>query len=259
MNADGKVRLIAKTGRYAESDYTKALRKQQALGQYDTKTTTGNLANGGDILRERGNTKGAAAAEVGMGQYEVVFDATPDITEQGSTNYYEESGIRGPASILFYMGSPSRTFSLSAKLIARNLDEAKAVSEKIHRLKSWRMPESYTGGFAQKPPVILYLEGYNQMFKQIQVVMTDLSIEFSSEFDVLSYKADVDTLATTSFTAEGKTYTSAEWGVTEKTNLIPIIVPVNISLKEVHNVDAKLDGLKTFDILRYRTGNLDNW
>ncbi len=267
MQGNGKVRLIAKKGRYMED--ASAIRLQQLVLDGRTNGLTETQAA---TLKE--------AAGAGLSNYFIEFDVTPDITESGSATYSDISDIRAAASIMLYKGSPSRTFTIGAKLVARNAQEAAKVQAQIHILKSWRMPESYTGGFNAGTPTLLYLQGYGKMFKDIPTVMTDLSIEFSSEFDAISAGSSaigfnesssrvvteqhnelrgghgaerIDTVTTQ------RTVTT-EWIRPETLNsFVPIIVPVSITLREAHSSDSNLEGLKHFDILRYRTGTLPNW
>lgn len=292
IQGKGKVRLIARGGRYAESEYTTNLRRKVLSEGMPAESFGAIMGSGADFFKDKKTSDAAKeAAEVGRGDYWVEFEVTPDITESATATYYEEASIRGPASIMMYTGSPSRSFSISAKLVARNVTEAKKVSEQIHRLKSWRMPESYEGGFAQKAPAVLLLQGYGKMFKDIPVVMTDLSIEFTSEFDYISIGESViddspyasmsdeeyakangpeqgtGTVAPADSSLDTLEVTAKKLPPSTKiTSAVPIIVPVSISLREVHNVDIfeegvedPFTGLSTFDILKYRNGNLGSW
>lgn len=262
MQGDGKVRLIAKKGLYAENGTSARIRQLvkndnngRIVDDYDGKQHQSSLSEQIQNVLDSVNSN-----------YYIEFQVTPDITESGSANYFEASDVRGPGSILMYMGSPSRTFSLNTKLVARNAAEAAYVSRQIHVLKSWRMPESYTGGFNAGSPTLLYLQGYGKMFKDIPVVMTDLSIEFSSEFDAISIGSEIITTDTrTKINAVGRDKTNkyTETVVSQSSkkydSSVPIIVPVSITLKEAHSVEGEVDGLEGFDILKYRNGTLGGW
>ena len=236
-----KVRLMAKKGRYQETAATNRMRTAlnhfrnpgnefEFIVQQGVKGRSEAAARAGIAKQQE-----AAANELlngeGLSDYYIEFDATPEVTESGSASYFEASDIRAPGSVVVYMGSPSRNFTINAKLIARDMAEAQRVFKQIHVLKSWRMPESYTGGFNAGTPAVLYLDGYGSMFKQIPVVMTDLSIEFPSEFDYIQ---------------------NGEM-------IVPIITSVSISLKEAHASEKNIDGMEGFDILQYRTGTLKGW
>ena len=271
IKANGKVRLIAKNGRGSETAYTSRLRELKknsaALGGGRVLSTE-TAEQAAERHKRNNDTAFNNLLQYGDGRedYLVEFEATPDITEQGSASYFEEGNIRGPGSIMMYMGSPSRSFSIAAKFISRTPEEAKETDRKIHILKSWRMPESYTGGFVQEPPSILYLQGYGKMFKDIQVVMTDLSIEFSSEYDYIQVgtgSTDINYEETTVSTIMEKNQPVTKVNTKDANmnimSFVPIITTVSISLKEAHNVGAIFAGLMTFDILKYRTGELPNW
>lgn len=262
MQGDGKVRLIAKKGLFQE-DGSAARMRQLVLNQ----AIRNNLAKGGVAVGPNNfenDMKDAFNAITT--NYFVEFDVTPDITESGSVSYFEASDIRGPASILMYMGSPSRTFSISAKLVSRTPAEAARNQKYIHTLKSWRMPESYVGGINAGTPTLLYLQGYGKMFKDIPVVMTDLSIELSSEHDFIgagvSSFTGTEILKQNVINEDGTSFNIIQQKATAaKTykSFVPIITPVSITLKEAHSVEGDLDGLEGFDILKYRNGELVNW
>lgn len=268
MQGKGKIRLIAKKGRFRETEFVKGQRELIQNSTLGARSGDPELAAASPVARDRANNK--LLYGEGTENYYIEFDATPDITESGSVAYFEAGEIRGPGSILMYMGSPSRTFSINAKLIARNQNEALRVSKQIHILKSWRMPESYTGGFAAGTPTILYLQGYGKMFKDIPVVMTDLSIELSSEHDyistggqeTLSYIEQVASVELDELGNRKERDRNKDRFVPRQTiydSFVPIITTVSISLKEARSVEADFDGLETFDILKYRTGNLVSW
>lgn len=240
----GKIRLLARNGLFRDDaatarylDLAKRIRgvEAQTGGMTDDQAAT----HYNDIEQVKSSVlTDSDEAKAAKSNYYIEFDATPEITESGSAMYAEASDIRAPSSILWYQGSPSRTFSISAKLIARTVSEASRVADQIHVLKSWRMPETEVGGVAlMTPPTLLYLQGYGNMFKDIPVVMTDLSFDLPSEHD----------------------YIRASNG-----NDVPIITQVSITLREAHAVDldgiANLgSGFKQFNILDYRLGRLKGW
>jgi hypothetical protein len=83
----------------------------------------------------------------------VVFFSTPEIAENRTVSYVEISDIRQPASILIYMGSPSRNWSIGAKLIARSKSEADVSFRNINLLKSWCVTHSTLGSVGQNSTV----------------------------------------------------------------------------------------------------------
>lgn len=271
MAAPGKVKLIARNGlisdpasnvRYAElakvsnnieaqARYVDELQSKLApfperdgsltLAQFQAEQERYNrnvnrLSDYRQQIAQSAMTVGTRRDNALRGDYEVVFEVSPEITESGSASYVDISDIRGPASILYYQGSASRNFSISAKFVSRTTAEATQTARNLHILKSWRVPESTTGGVGLSPPTLLYLQGYGSLLKNIPVVMTDLSIELPSEHDYV------------------------EDGVTA----VPIITSVSISLREAHGLadsdgEDTLSQLGRFNIIDYRLGRLEGW
>lgn len=266
----GKVRLIAKKGRSSENVDT---------GRFRDLAQPRNGASDAENKLRKQYAANLLLNGAGLEDYYVEFENTPEITESGSASYYEMGEVRGPGSILMYMGSPSRSFTISAKLISRNVVEAETNQVYIHRLKSWRQPESYTGGVDAGTPALLHLQGYGKMFKDIPVVMTDLSIEFSSEYDYIStgpsfvtYEQGSDAVVLNKDGSVNGIKTKAKNEAADKDNggpvvltasfaasAVPIITSVSITLKEARAVEGNVDGLEGFDILKYRTGTLQSW
>lgn len=173
--------------------------------------------------------------EQGTGRY-VNFNVTPDVSESKNTNYVEISELRKAASMMIFIGSPSRSFNINAKLVSRTKQEASENFARLQLLKSWAMPDNtsksvgITGGaIDQSAPPVLYIYGYGKNFKAIQVVMKSINISFDSGVDYIS-------------TNDTKTK-------------MPIILPVSMSFQEIRSaVD-----LNNFDIEAYRKGTLDYW
>lgn len=196
-----------------------------------------NLANSVGLTNLGSSLANSASAEAGD-FYGVRFLLTPEISESGGANYAEISDIRTPASILVYMGTPSRTFSITGKLFARTVDEADRSWRYINILRSWRMPETVGGGGVggggsdgmPDSPTIVNLFGYGPMFQAIPTVMTSLNLEFPSDVDYIRASSGAD---------------------------IPILMNVSISLKEAHQINDITNG--AFDIFQYRQGTLKNW
>jgi hypothetical protein len=72
---------------------------------------------------------------------EVVFEATPDISESRSVDYQKIDPIHMPGSIMAYATTPSRTFGVSnIKLISQTRAQADVNMAKLQTLRSWCMP-----------------------------------------------------------------------------------------------------------------------
>lgn len=71
----------------------------------------------------------------------VVFNVTPDISENRSVSYKTLDPIHMPGNIMAYANTNSRTYNLgSVKLISRNTSEATANLRTLWLLRSWTMP-----------------------------------------------------------------------------------------------------------------------
>jgi len=195
-------------------------------------------------LRDRpADTSGAAASSSGVNtgssnsdpededfdrKKTVIFWATPEVQEVGTANWVEYSELRGPSSITFYMGSPSRTFSINAKFISRTKKEADLTFKYLNVLRSWRMPYIEDGWTGQAEPEVLHLFGYGNIFRGIPVILKSLNIDLNSEVDYIKSSNNSD---------------------------IPIVCPVSLSLQEIHT----LSDFEKFNIKDFKNGTLGWW
>jgi hypothetical protein len=77
----------------------------------------------------------------------VVFNTTPEVTENRNINYKTLEPVHAPGTVLAYNNTSTRTFSVSnIKLISRTSDEATINLRKVNLLRSWGMPH-----FGQSP------------------------------------------------------------------------------------------------------------
>jgi len=95
----------------------------------------------GSIVTRRDQTQEISKPTIKTNTKQVTFWATPEISESKSINYVEESDIRAPASITYYMGTTSRNFNITGYLISRTPDEAQENFEYIKLLKAWTYPD----------------------------------------------------------------------------------------------------------------------
>lgn len=163
----------------------------------------------------------------------VVFEVTPEMNESGTTILVDIGNIRAAASIVIYMGSPSRAFTLNAKFVSRTPSEAAINQTYINRLKAWREPViKLNGGIGLAEPETLRLFAYGDVLKGIPCMIQTLTID---------YPTDVDYIKTTT---------------SEKMHVwVPIIQNVSIALKEVRS----FDDLDTFDYESFKSGILQGW
>lgn len=204
----------------------KASRKVSLVGNYGkgVRPLTGGVlastATGGGLsgsTQASSNTKSI-----------VVFESTPDLSESGQTVLIDIGDIRAAASVVIYMGSPSRSFNINARFISRTLDEADQTQKDINILKAWRMPMLSKGAGFNAEPETLRLFAYDKSLKGIPVMIQSLNIEYPSDMD----------------------YIPASDGTP-----IPIIQTVSIGLKEVRSIED----LNTFSYEDFKAGNLPEW
>lgn len=172
--------------------------------------------------------EGAKSRRLGKNTGIVIFDVQPIVSESGSATYAPIDDIRQAASMLIYMGSPSRDFSITAKFVSRTEAEANTNKKYVQTLRSWRMPETAGGDFNLTTPSRLTLLGLNGWFNQVAVRMTNLTIESPDDVDYIQ--------------------------ATDGTR-VPIVWPVTISLKEARSPA----NLQEFNIEQFRRGELPEW
>lgn len=199
--------------------------------------STATDSAGVSVTGESYSRKGIRIIEARRNVY-VHFKVTPEISESATANYIEESDIRAASSLLIYMGSPARNFSFNAKLVSRTEKEALENFKYLNLLKSWRMPfvgeQALDSGGNQletgtNSPQVLYIRS-GGMFRDVQVVMRSLNIEYNTDSDRISVEGDKDTK-------------------------MPIILPISMTFQEIHSATE----IKEFDIISYKDGSLSYW
>lgn len=154
----------------------------------------------------------------------VVFNNTPELSESSQAIFNEISGIRSAASILIYQGSPSRTYSISARFVSRTVEEAKDNYANVNVLKAWRMPMSRFDD-----PETLRLYAYGNSIKGVPVVLASVTVEWPSEVDYIVIDGDGTS--------------------------VPIIQTASLTLKEIRS----WDDLEAFSYTKYKSGLLEGW
>jgi hypothetical protein len=204
------------------------LQRAASLGNNVQKVAlVGRTGAGTSSLTSGLSQQGGAAAQA-TSMNAVIFTATPDMSESGSTILVDIGDIRAAASVVIYMGSPSREFSLSAKFVSRTTAEATQNFQYISWIKAWRMPVLKQGESFGAEPETLRLYGYGKVLRGIPVMLQSYNIEYSSDVDYIQDSAG---------------------------NWLPIYQTVSLSLKEVRSVDD----LASFDYASYKTGQLAGW
>ncbi len=186
----------------------------------------GNLQGNAYTYLFSGNKIGYS--NISSNQDLVTFEVTPTLTESGSVNLMNISDLRSIASFIFWTGTASRMFSISAKLISRTQEEADSNYQKLFKLKSWRMPVSEPSIGKGTTPEVLMLFAYGQNINGVPVAVQSLSVDYSDESDQI---------------------------LTSSNNPIPIILPVRIELVEVRN----RQDFRSFNYDQFRQGILPRW
>lgn len=203
----------------------------------------------------------------------VVFQITPEVSESRTVSYVDISDVRLPSSILIWTGSPSRNFTIGAKLFARTEAEADLAFKYKSLLQSWTVSNvNYLNGsnFNQTnvtdlavgasggdflfsgTPDVLYLEGYGGQLRRIPVVITALNITYPTDVDYIQTSGrNPDELHEVTTTSNDISYQKVS---------VPIIQDISITLKEAREIDAK-DGrsISSFNMENFKAGILPYW
>ena len=89
---------------------------------------------------------------------------TPELSESRTVNYQEISEMRQAGGLLIYIGTPARTYQLSARMVSRTALEADDTFRNTHILKGWTAPNKLlnsgggiSGGDGENAPEVLKL------------------------------------------------------------------------------------------------------
>jgi len=193
---------------------------------------------------------------------QVVFDASPDISENGSVNYKNIDPVHAPGSILVFSSSSARTFQISnIKLFSRNGAEATANYNRVQILKSWRYPvfgqastdKLYGDPLLGAPPAVLELSAYNKpngnaesgmasgLINRVPVVITNIGIDYPSDIDYIPTIAVGEVDGPLSHIPSGIP--------------VPAIWTISLTLMECHSPSQ----YQRFSISDFRRGILDGF
>jgi hypothetical protein len=192
---------------------------------------------------------------------QVVFDASPEISESGTANYKLIDPVHAPGSILVFTSASARTFQVSGiKLFSRNGVEATKNYDRIQKLKAWRYPvfgldstdAIYGNPLLGAPPAVLEFTAYGKpngnaesgmataLINRVPVVITNIGID---------YPSDVDYLPTIAV-ANDDSLKHIPSGIP-----VPAIWTVSITLMEAHSPSQ----YQKFSITDFRKGILDGF
>ena len=115
------------------------------------------------------------------------LEASPNIGETRQASYDNYNIIHLPTDLYAYRHTSGRKFSLSAKLISRNVKEATANIGYINLARKWLLPNFGNGvGLAGATPPILKLYAYNNKnINGVNVVLKLYSWDFPEDVDYI--------------------------------------------------------------------------
>lgn len=227
-----------------------------------------NVQNGNSLkvkLREHGR--------VGTRRRTIVFQATPDLTEESSVNYTPIEIVHAPAEMYIYKNTPSRTWNIQVPLVSRTRDEATINLARLNLLRSWRMPvfgstRDVTNNIQQlsddigseqleairndigdddlvlgAPPPVLQFSAYSDAshrghLYKVRTVLTQFSTNYQSDVDYIP----------TGYGTKGYEEFAANVPM-------PTIMSLNLTLAETHAPDE----LSKFNLSQYRLGVLEGF
>lgn len=196
---------------------------------------------------------------------QVVFDASPDLSESGSVTYKTVDPVHSPGGILVFASSSARTFQLSnIKLFSRTREEATRNFHRLQILRSWRYPSFGRGGTDPAygdiqlgaPPAVLELSAYARpngnnesgmatgLIHRIPVVISQLGIDYPSDCDY------IPTIA-----GDPAIFGSTEFLHIPNGIPMPTILPISIQLMEAHAPSQ----YSNFSLADFRRGRLEGF
>lgn len=193
----------------------------------------------------------------------VIFEVSPTVSEGRTVEYNAVNPIHMPGSIQVYKRTGSRTFSVGAKFISRNVSQASMNMQYLQQLRGWTMPYfglrshydvdttaadarydsakkiSDAGSMLGAPPDVLYFYAYSSgagsggdragafqtNLKKIPVVITGLNFDYPDDVDYIP-------------TANGDPF--------------PVKMDVRIELAETHSPK----GYEEFSLSMFKQGRL---
>lgn len=162
----------------------------------------------------------------------VLFNVMPTIAESRTANYEEVNIVHHPGQILRYRTTSPRAWTITARLISRNSEEASNNLKSVNLLRSWLMPyygEGTKATFADKlgaPPDVLIFSAYgDKTIPEHPVVLESFQTSFPNDIDY------IPTLDKTPF---------------------PVILEVTLGLKESWSPKE----FSQFDLSQFKSGDL---
>lgn len=218
----------------------------------------------------------------------VVFFITPEMSESRSVSYIEIGDIRMPASLLIYMGSPSRSFTINAKFLARSQAEADVSFRNKSVLESWCVTNPTLGNALNAVTQV-----NNQITPQDQQSPGDtastatqagngplpyLSVPAKSTATTQPFTQTTNLFAQSppvlSLEGYGGQFrripvvirslnisypTDVDYVASSNNTLVPILQDISITLSEARNIDAGYGAMNSFNLSAFKQGTLQFW
>lgn len=223
----------------------------------------------------------------------VIFDVSPEVSEEVAVNYQALNPIHMPGNIWVYQNTESRNFSINARLVARTTKEARRNLEYFNLLRGWCQPyfglgtanstarqtfqanvqqpnsqispQTQTGqqrlrNLLGAPPDVLYLYAYSDVAPQNTSSVPNGSNVISRQHKGNIYRVPVVIKAFSHvYPADVDYIPTAGGGVNfstsdERTGVpFPTIMSLSLSLIEVHSPTTIA---QSFDLYSYKLGIL---
>lgn len=170
----------------------------------------------------------------------LIFDVMPSISENRTATYEEFTPLHHPGDILKYRSTSARSWTITTKLISRNVEEATKNLNSINLIRSWVMPfyglgterDKTTSQFLGGPPPILTLSAYGKkMIGPVSCILETYGWEFPNNVDYLPAYPDGPEGAPSPF---------------------PVVLNITLNLKESIS-PAEFSG---FDLVKYKNGDM---
>lgn len=211
----------------------------------------------------------------------VVFYCTPEVSEARSVNYAEVADVRMPASILIWMGSPARNFSLNAKFISRSAAEADLMFDQVNFLKSWTTANTNGIGAGNTITPLTAASATSSHLAPVNKPatpgLTNTTVQ-SQDGAPQTYSGTLFNNGTPQvvelngyggqfrnipcvITGLNITYPADVDYIQNSSNVwVPVMQDINISLKEAREVFGKnTGGIDSFNLRKFREGTLQYW
>jgi hypothetical protein len=135
----------------------------------------------------------------GAGEFKIVMDNLPDITDSKSVSYNDEVVIGRASPIKTYSQSDNRTITMQIHFIVSKPNDVQRNISALRAIESASYPRDSTNGSPYLPPVVCKLKcGRLLGDGELCVVLKQYSVKFPTEVswdedDLTPFKFDVDT------------------------------------------------------------------